>query len=41
MKTVVDHDFEAPLLELDSEIMTVPKIEYEADITYYESHTFF
>ena len=31
-KTVFDRDFEAPLIDLDTEIIHVPIIEYEADI---------
>ena len=31
-KTVFDRDFEAPLIDLDSELLSVPIIEYEADI---------
>ena len=31
-KTVFDRDFEAPLIELETELMNVPIIEYQADI---------
>ena len=33
IKTVFDRDFEVPLIELNTDIMIIPSIEYEADIS--------
>jgi proliferating cell nuclear antigen len=33
IKSVFDRDFEVPLIELDTEIMSIPELEYHADIS--------
>ena len=33
IKTVFDRDFEVPLIELDTETMSIPEMEYHADIS--------
>lgn len=33
IKTIFDRDFEVPLIDLDTEIMAIPDIEYQADIS--------